>query len=243
MFTRISREKSFQDMMRENRIRIDRVFEPGETVFRRMPRGSRLPKHLLPAPSQGPYEVVRQPTHTSLILRDPATGKLVSDGALIPLDQILAGPRRARLEFAREEDSEVRPISKLIEGTTNAPDSVLRSGFKAGRRAGWGPLAGGAIVAYQTIANGPKSKELTIGRVLVNNRDQKQVFIQPYRAMWTGTRLVHRPLFQTAEGYSLTPGPTEAKETVRYEALVSQVEQLTGGELTHGCLRRLSDRG
>ena len=61
--------------------------------------------------------------------------------------------------------------------------------------------------------------------------------------MWTGTRLVHRPLFQAATGYSLTPGPTEAKETVRYEALVSQVEQLTGGELTHGCLRRLSDRG
>ena len=40
-----------------------------------------------------------------------------------------------------------------------------------------------------------------------------------------------------------TPGPSSAKESVRYGALVAQVEQLTGGSFTHGSARRLSDRG
>ena len=55
--------------------------------------------------------------------------------------------------------------------------------------------------------------------------------------------MVHLPCYQTPEGYSLEAGPQIAKETVRYEALVSQVELLVGGELTAGSARRLSDRG
>ncbi len=37
--------------------------------------------------------------------------------------------------------------------------------------------------------------------------------------------------------------PRRAEACVQYAALVSQVELLIGGELTHGCSRKLSDRG
>ena len=37
-----------------------------------------------------------------------------------------------------------------------------------GRRKGWLGLSGGAFVAYQTIANGPSAKELTVGKVIKN---------------------------------------------------------------------------
>ena len=56
-------------------------------------------------------------------------------------------------------------------------------------------------------------------------------------------QLVHRLQYQSPEGYTSTVGPILAEETVRYEAIVAQVERLTGGELTHGSARRLSDRG
>ena len=93
--------------------------------------------------------VHQQPTSTSLILKDPETGLLVDGGALIPLDQILAGPRRARLAFARDEDSEVRPFCNMIADADvpRATGTPLRSGCQAGRRRGWGSLAPGAMVA------------------------------------------------------------------------------------------------
>ena len=52
-------------------------------------------------------------------------------------------------------------------GTGHVPG---KAGTLAGRRKGWGPLAPGAMVAYQTFNTGPKAKELTIGKVLVNHR-------------------------------------------------------------------------
>ena len=54
----------------------------------------------------------------------------------------------------------------------------MRSGYKAGRRVGWGPLAPGAYVAYITIPVGPRHKELTVGLVLVNDRSNQQVTVQ-----------------------------------------------------------------
>ena len=48
---------------------------------------------------------------------------------------------------------------------------------------------------------------------------------------------------RVAVGHILVPGPDPAKSVVRYEALVSQVELLSGGELAAGDVRRLSDRG
>ena len=52
-----------------------------------------------------------------------------------------------------------------------------------------------------------------------------------------------QPLFQTTEGYTEKVSSNIAKETVKYESLVAQVELLAGGELTYSCSRRLSERG
>ena len=78
-----------------------RQLTPGEVVFRRMPAKARSAKHLLGEPSAGPYIVVSPASLNSAKLRDPATGQLVEDGANIPLEQILAGPRRSLLAFEK----------------------------------------------------------------------------------------------------------------------------------------------
>ena len=93
-FKRVTMEQAVQLQTQENRYRAHRTFEKGETVFRRMPGGSRPPKHLFAEASLGPYVVASQPTMSSVTLMDPATGLLVNNGALIPLDQIRAGPKR-----------------------------------------------------------------------------------------------------------------------------------------------------
>ena len=54
-FTRINREKSLMDINAANRSRVIRCFEPGETVFRKMPGNAKTPKGFLPAPNRGPY--------------------------------------------------------------------------------------------------------------------------------------------------------------------------------------------
>jgi hypothetical protein len=41
---------------------------------------------------------------------------------------------------------------------------------RPGRRAGWGGLAPGAYVAYQTVPQGPQAKNLTVGKVVANDR-------------------------------------------------------------------------
>ena len=119
----------------------------------------------------------------------------------------------------------------------------MTSGHLAGRRTGFQDLSRGAMIAYQTKAKGPEAKELTIGRVLVNEKDRRMFSVQPYEAVWAGCKVVHRPQFQTPYGYTTVPNHIEAKESIRYEAVVSQVETLSGGELKHGCARSLSDRG
>eukprot|EP00969_Alexandrium_andersonii_P185867 8212741-Alexandrium_andersonii.AAC.1 len=61
---------------------------------------------------------------------------------------------------------------------------------------------------------------------------------------WRGVRVHHQLLWQTREGYSIDPAAGEpARETVRYEALVYQVELLQTGELSLGSARKLIDRG
>ena len=198
-----------------------------------MPKGSRLPKHMFPPPNRGPYTVHGQPDQYNLILKGPSTGELVDEGRKIPLDQILAGPRRSRLYWADVDDSDVRPMSKLLDGNRNASAELTRE-FYAGRRRGWGPLPPGSMVAYQTIPNGPQSQELTIGRVLVNDRERLLVILQPYDAHWHRTKIIHRPYYQTPYGYSLVPTPHEARVSVRYEALVMQVELYPGSSLQMG---------
>ena len=138
----------------ENKTRVERNFEPGEIVFRKLPLAARINKHLFPAPSAGPYEVVRQERRTSVTLKDPKTGAPVDNGAAIPLDQILAGPQRAKLEWAPsdDDDSPGRAYSEMVAGE-GLPDPLKTSGFPAGKTKGWGPLAPGAFVAYQTCCS------------------------------------------------------------------------------------------
>ena len=52
-----------------------------------------------------------------------------------------------------------------------------------GRRKGWIGLSGGAFVAYQTIANGPSEKELTIAKVIKNLQADERVLVLPYKGV------------------------------------------------------------
>ena len=66
VLTRHCQEKSAQVMDATNRRRQLRVFDQGETVFRRLPMPARLPKRIFPEPGAGPYQVASQPTTTSV---------------------------------------------------------------------------------------------------------------------------------------------------------------------------------
>ena len=167
-----------------------------------------MPKHLFPEPSTGPYEVVAQPS-SSVVLRNVETKELVDQCRPIPLDQIVAGPSRAQVHF--EPDSEVRAVSTTLKGEGGEP-SPVRGSAKAGRRKGWGPLAQGAHVVYQTKVTGPERRNLTVGRVLINHREEMRLTVQPYKGVWKQVRVVRIPQFQTRNGHS-SVGTDLAKET------------------------------
>lgn len=82
------------------------MLEKGEIVFRRMPSFARPPKHVLSAPSTGPYIVMDQRSLFSAVLLDPAANMLVGGEANVPLDQLLASPRRSKLDFEPDSQSE-----------------------------------------------------------------------------------------------------------------------------------------
>ena len=62
----------------------------------------------------------------------------------MPLEQILAGPRRSAVRFSPE--NEVRGIRDMLE-RKGAPEKQV---WKPGRKAGWGDLARGACVPGAT---------------------------------------------------------------------------------------------
>jgi hypothetical protein len=112
----------------------------------------------------------------------------------------------------------------------------------AGHKKGWRSLAPGSYVTYVTAAGGPSAKELTVGRVLRNEIPEQHIVVQPCRGVWMGTRVVHRLEYPTREGVPVLEAGGENRrreELIRYAALVTVVELLTGGELMHGCSRRL----
>ena len=86
------------------------------------------PKHSLEATSSGPYVVVGQSSLSSVRLKDPATGEMVADGADIPLEQILAGPRRGHLHFESVDDG--RSVGEMIRGEKILPPAVVDTGWK-----------------------------------------------------------------------------------------------------------------
>ena len=149
----LNRHKEVQLMRQEvqvNKTRHLRQLIPGEMVFRRMPGKARPAKHLLGEPCSGPYVVVSQSSFSSAKLKDPATGKMLDDGADIPLEQILAGPRRGQLHF--EEGRGERSIGEMVDGNgdSDLPPQVKASGWKHGKKGGgWTTLAKGQVIVYR----------------------------------------------------------------------------------------------
>jgi hypothetical protein len=129
----------------------------------------------------------------------------------------------------------------MLADAADLPEGARRA-VKAGRKSGWGPLARGAFVAYQTVPQGVKSKQLTVGGVVLNDRESSMVTVQPYRGKWGRVRIIHVPQYQTRNGYCDSPGKP-AHEVIPYAALVLQVELLKGGELMHGSSRSLESGG
>ena len=162
IFSRFSQDAALKAQFKRNRHRTIRNYEPGETVFRRLPKVARLPKHLFSSPTTGPYVVVRQYTSSSVVLKDPITGKMVDGGANIPLDQILGGPVRNPLIW--EKDNEVRSAGQMLD---EVHKGVLdaHGDKRVGPRLGWGKLAPGAYVAYQQqIGSAPSARKLSVGK-------------------------------------------------------------------------------
>ena len=118
-FTRCNREKALCDTEAVNKHAIVWQFDSGETVFRKLPHTARPPKHRFPPPTFSPYMVESQPDPFNLILREPQSQSLVDHGARIPLNQIMAGSRRARLHFEQEND--LHSVPEMIESKRN-PD-------------------------------------------------------------------------------------------------------------------------
>ena len=87
----------------------------------------------------------------------------------IPLDQLLAGPRRTKLAFDKEP-GEIRGTGMMLRNEGAPPVScgagaLLRG---AGPKKGWGSVTAGSHVAFRTAAGAPKRKELTVARVIKN---------------------------------------------------------------------------
>ena len=136
--------------------------------------------------------------------------------------------------------------------TCEAFSGVARRGQRrAGRKVGWGPLKPSDLIAYQTVEQGPRQRELTIGRVVANYQQpipyDSKVVVVPYSARWEGTALVHKPLYLSPEGERVEEGDAStgpATETVSYAAIVWFVSRLlASGELPGEDRRALASGG
>ena len=79
-----------------NSRRLIRRFDIGEEVFRRRPLAAAPPKSRFQPRAEGPYVVLAQPYHFRVV-----TGEAVDDGAWVPVDQVVAFPRRRPLVFQK----------------------------------------------------------------------------------------------------------------------------------------------
>ena len=94
-------------------------------------------------------------------------------------------------------------------------------------------------VAFRTAAGGPKGKDLTVARVIRNEKSENRVIVQSCRGIWQGMKVVHRLEYLRIDGtIVIEPGDARrAEQIVRYSALVALFELYVEGELTHGCAR------
>ena len=108
---------------------------------------------------------------------------------------------------------------------------------KGGKRAGWGTLAPGALIAYQLFVTGHRQKELSIWRVDSNARDAQvqSVQVQPCRGVWAGNGLKFKPLYANRDSLTTdSQAGHPAEDTVLHAAIVMQVQFLESGNLFHG---------
>ena len=71
----------------------------------------------------------------------------------------------------------------------------------------------------------------------------QRVLVKPYKGVWRQVRVCHVPMYLEYGTAITTPTDRRLEESVRYSALVLQVELRNGGELTHSSARMLSGRG
>ena len=72
-------------------------------------------------------------TFNSAKLKDPATGQWVDNGVDIPLEQILAGPKRGQLQFEPSDGD--RSVGQMVAGNADGlPEKVSATGWKPGKR-------------------------------------------------------------------------------------------------------------
>jgi hypothetical protein len=176
-------EKNKKQREQVNQHRHVRTLQLGETVFRKMPAKARAPKHLLGEPSKGTYIVMGQSSVSSVKLKDPATGQMLEGGLDIPLDQILLGPKRSTLKF--DEDDTERSVGMMLLGSDQAgqlPPGIQPTGWKPGQKKGWKGLSAGTHVAYRSS----NSKELSVAKVLHNNREHSSIEVHTCKAIWSG---------------------------------------------------------
>jgi hypothetical protein len=82
-----------------NSRRLLRRFDLGEEVFRRKPPAAAPPKSRFQPRAEGPYIVLAQPSDFHVVLGDPTTRETIDGGTWVPVDQVVAFPRRRPLVF------------------------------------------------------------------------------------------------------------------------------------------------
>ena len=88
------------------------------------------------------------------------------------------------------------------------------------------------------------SKEVSVGRVLRNVKDEARVVVHVHRGEWNAVHVVHKPLYLTHEGVeTLEVTDRRVEASKGYTALVHPVELLSGGEIRAGDSRKLLDGG
>ncbi len=165
IFVRVTKEQKYRDQLRVNQRRWVQNLEEGDMVFRKLPAGARPPKKMLNPASEGPFFIVKQRSKNSAVLRDEA-GNLVSKGDNIPLTQLIVGPKRRPVQF--DEADEVRSPGDMVA-------NPQYFGKVANQKVGWEPLAPGAYVLYKTSLGSVPSKQLLLGKVLENLREEGHI--------------------------------------------------------------------
>jgi len=220
-----------------NSRRLLRRFDLGEEVFLRKPPAAAPPKSRFQPRAEGPYIVLAQPSDFHVVLGDPTTREAIDGGAWVPVDQVVAFPRRRPLSFERGG------LPGWGQSPVSAEQAESPHGLANSNR-GWANIGPGGIVAYQV--GDLSDRRVAVGKVFENLPIHKQVELHVYRALWAGVRAIWRPLYDAGNG-ELTLDASSAKEPVKevvpYARLVLEVNLFVDGGMGHRPTRILSEAG